>query len=69
MKMKLALSPDETRAALGVGRTTMYNLIATGKLRAVRVNRRLIVPLSEIERFLAENAASQDRVIKERSAL
>ena len=58
MKEKLALSPDETRAALGVGRTTMYNLIAAGRLRAVRVNRRLIVPLAEIQRFLSESATS-----------
>jgi excisionase family DNA binding protein len=55
VNLKLALSPDEARKALGLGRTTIYNLLTSGKLRAVKVNRRLIVPVSEIERSLSES--------------
>lgn len=60
MNLKLALSPDEARRALGLGRTTIYTLLTTGKLRAVRVNRRLLVPVSEIQRFLSESIAGPE---------
>jgi len=49
---KLALSPAESRRALGLGRTTFYNLISSGELRTVRVGRRILVPATELERFL-----------------
>ena len=58
---KLALSPSEGRRAIGVGRTTFYNLISSGALRAVRVGRRLVIPVAEIKRFLSENSAPKTK--------
>ena len=52
MKSKLTYSPDELRAALGIGRGTVYDLLRSGQLRSVRVGRRIIVPSAEVDRFL-----------------
>jgi excisionase family DNA binding protein len=53
VKTKLTFSPDELITELGLGRTSVYNLLRTGELRHVRVGRRIIVPAAEVERFLA----------------
>jgi excisionase family DNA binding protein len=53
VKTKLTYSPDELRAALGIGRGSVYDLLRSGQLRSVRVGRRIVVPISEVERFLA----------------
>jgi excisionase family DNA binding protein len=37
---------------LGIGRDAGYGLIHAGRLRAIRVDKRMIVPQSEIEDFL-----------------
>lgn len=50
---RMAYSLDETAAALGVSRETVRHKIADGGLRAVKVNRRVLVPAAELERFLA----------------
>jgi len=54
--IRLALSPEQAAAALGVGRTTVYQLIASGRLRSLRVGRRRIVPMAALEAFLVEAA-------------
>jgi excisionase family DNA binding protein len=43
---RLFLKPAEAAELLGVGRTTVYTLIASGSLPAVRVGRSLRVPLA-----------------------
>jgi excisionase family DNA binding protein len=42
--------------ALGISRTTIYNLAATGKIRLIKIGGRTLVPESEIDR-LVEGAA------------
>jgi excisionase family DNA binding protein len=48
----MALNYDETAAALGLSRSTIKILVSSGKLGAVRVGRRVLIPAREIERFL-----------------
>ncbi len=38
---------------LGIGRTALYELIAAGKLKPVKVGRRRLVPREAIEEFIA----------------
>jgi excisionase family DNA binding protein len=38
---------------LGIGRSVLYELIAAGKLKTVRVGRRRLVPREAIEEFIA----------------
>lgn len=37
---------------LGVGRSTMYELIAAGTLSTVKIGRRTLVPHEELERYV-----------------
>lgn len=52
---KLALTIDEACQALTVSRWTLNELIAKGRLRTVMAGRRRLVPLTELERLLAED--------------
>jgi len=51
---KLAYRVDEACRALGIGRTSLYALIAEKKLRTARVAGRRVIPATELERLLAE---------------
>ncbi len=50
---KDAYSKDEAAQRLGIGYVTLHNkLLKTGLLRSVRVGRRVLIPKTELERFL-----------------
>jgi excisionase family DNA binding protein len=53
---RLALSPDEAAAALGVSRDYLDKHIG-GELRWVRRGRRKLVSIAELERWLERSAA------------
>lgn len=53
---RTAFSVDEAAASLGLSRVTIYELMKTGALRAVKVGRRTLVTAAEIDRFLAASA-------------
>jgi excisionase family DNA binding protein len=40
----------------GISRTTLHRLISGGKIRAIKIGRRLMIPSDEIERIVAEGA-------------
>ena len=50
---RLLLSPAEAAWALGVGRTTMYRLLAEGAVASVRVGSLRRVPLAALEAYVA----------------
>lgn len=50
---RLTLDVVEVAELLGLGRNTTYTLLRSGRLRSVRVGRRLVIPRSEIDAFLA----------------
>jgi excisionase family DNA binding protein len=51
-----ALSLTEAADALGIHRHTLRQLVEDGRLRSVRVGRRYLIPVAEIDRFLAQAA-------------
>jgi excisionase family DNA binding protein len=53
---RLALSPDEAAAALGVSRD-FFDKHVLPELRVVRRGRKVLVSIAELERWLAKNAA------------
>lgn len=44
----------ETGESLGVSLFLIRKLVRTGKLRAVRINRRVLIPATEIQRLATE---------------
>jgi excisionase family DNA binding protein len=60
---KDAYSKDEAAQRLGIGYVTLHNkLLKTGLLRSVRVGSRVLIPRTEVDRFLSgetRNAAGQ----------
>ena len=45
--------PEEVGKILGVGRNQVYELIRSRELRSISVGRKLLVPLTAIDEFLA----------------
>lgn len=52
----LALSVDEAAAAIGVSRDTFERHVLAD-LRVVRVGRRVVVPIRELEKYLERTAS------------
>lgn len=50
---KLAYSIKDACAALGLSRSTLYNLIDAGELRALKVAGRRLIPTASIEAMLS----------------
>ena len=50
----LALSVEEAGRRLGLGRAATYAAVARGEIPSLRLGKRLIVPLVQLERWLSE---------------
>lgn len=51
----LAISIKATEKALGVGRSSIYSLIKSGKLEAIKIDRRTLLTTASIKRLAAGN--------------
>lgn len=51
------LKIEEAAAALGIGRSLTYRLIAAGELRRVKIGKSARIPRTEIEAFVARKNA------------
>ena len=49
----LSLSVEDAAKALGLGRTFVFQLIKEGRLKAVKIGRRTLIPVTECEAFLS----------------
>ena len=49
---RLAVSVEEAADALGVGRSTLFELIRDGRLGSIKVGKRRLVPTDELKAFL-----------------
>lgn len=54
---RLTCKPEEVAQLLGIGRNGVYDLIRRGDLRSISVGRKLLIPLTAIEAFLAGTPA------------
>ena len=52
---RLAYRVPDACTALGIGRTSLYELVKAGKLRLVKIAGRTLVPRSELDRLLSES--------------
>lgn len=53
---RIALTPDEAAAAIGCGRT-LFREAVMPELRTIRLGRKRLIPVRELERWTAESAA------------
>ncbi len=61
--MTRLLHPTTEGAALiGVGRSTLYELIRTGEIKTVKIGRRTLVPHEELERYVRALTTHDDQV-------
>jgi excisionase family DNA binding protein len=49
--VKLLLTPEEAAELLGVGRTTLYDLIRTKELRSVQIGRLRRIKRTDLETY------------------
>lgn len=54
------LTVEEAAEALGVGRTTMYDLLRTGRVCSVRIGRRRLVPPTALSGYVATLSSTGD---------
>ena len=52
MDTPLLYSIQSSIQILGIGRSSLYELIAAGEIHAVKIGRRTLIPAKEIERFV-----------------
>lgn len=50
----LAYQPKDAALRLGIGKTTLYELIAAKKIRVVKIGVRTLIPEAELQRYLAD---------------
>ncbi len=50
---KLLLTPEEAAEVLGIGRTKVYALMATGELLSVRIGKSRRVPRDAVDEYIA----------------
>jgi excisionase family DNA binding protein len=53
----MAVSPRKAASYLDVGHDAIYQLLRQGRLRSVKLGRRRLIPVRELERFLADELA------------
>jgi len=51
-QLPLALKVEDVMKVLGASRNTVYDFIHCGKLRSIRVGRRILVPKDALQDFL-----------------
>lgn len=54
---RIGLRPTEVAKALGVGATLVRELIARGEIKSAKIGTRVVVPVVEVEAFLARQVA------------
>ena len=50
---KLTWTVPEAAKALGIGRTAAYEAARTGQIPAVRIGRRVLIPVAALENFVS----------------
>ena len=54
---RIAVPPIEAAQALGISKSTLERRIADGSIRAVKLGRRVVVPVAELHRLIDQGAA------------
>jgi excisionase family DNA binding protein len=55
---KLGYSVEEAAETMGIGRTTVYELLGSGELDSIKVGRRRVILADDIRAYFASRRAS-----------
>ena len=56
----LMVRPDQAAKLIAVGRNAMYELLASGAIRSIKLGHSRLVPISELQRWIAEQLEDVD---------
>jgi len=56
--MQNVLTPDEVATRLKISKKTVFRLIESGRLRAIRITRAIRIPEDAVQEFIGENSVS-----------
>lgn len=59
MDEKLCYSPTEVQAALGLSRSTVYALLHRADFPAVKIGRRIVIPVESLRAWLERQSGEQ----------
>ena len=57
--VRLLLRPEEGAEAIGVSRARMYELIAEGRIKSIKIGRSRRIPIAELSRWIENELAEQ----------
>jgi excisionase family DNA binding protein len=60
MTEPITIAVKDAQQALGVGRTTIFSLLAEGRLQRLKIGRRTVIPTESLRAFVAELAAGAE---------
>ena len=55
------LTIKETAASLGISDWMVYEMVKRGEIKTIRVGKRILVPVSALDQFVAENQSPYDQ--------
>jgi excisionase family DNA binding protein len=61
---RMLLRPAEAAEAIGVSRSRMYELLASGELPSIRVGRTVRVPVAALQAWIAERLKQNDAQVR-----
>jgi excisionase family DNA binding protein len=59
---QLLVTTKEAWQSLGIGRTRLFEILSEGRIQAVRLGRRTLIPVEELERFAAALPARNEKL-------
>lgn len=65
---KLGYSIEDAAEAVGIGRSLLCELIASGELQSVKIGRRRIIPVESLRAYIAKLVEQQPGYVTEHTA-
>ncbi len=66
---KRLIGVEEAKVYLGIPKGTIYNLVSQRRIPFVKIGRRTLFDLQEINRWIVENARKEEDFEKDRSLI
>ena len=61
---RIAYSPMEAASSLGLCLNSIYKMLKRGQLKGVKIDRKILIPKSELERLLSGKPKGPDETVQ-----